>query len=100
MEKRKPDHISQEDWDAVDVPEWTDEMFARARPAREVFPDIDKFPKPRVRGPQRAPTKVQTTFRLDRDVIEHFRAAGRGWQTHVNDVLRKAAEREKKRAKS
>jgi uncharacterized protein (DUF4415 family) len=99
MKKKKPDHISQEDWDAVDVPEWTEEMFRRARPASEVFPGV-VFPKPMVRGPQKAPTKVQTTFRIDRDVIEHFRSAGRGWQTHVNDVLRQAARREKKRAKS
>ena len=51
MKKKKPDHISQEDWDAVDVPEWTEEMFRRAKPAREIFPDFD-FPKPRHRGPQ------------------------------------------------
>ena len=96
---RKPDNISQKDWDDLDIPELTDVDFARMRPAREVFPGV-VFPKPMVRGPQKAPTKVQTTFRIDRDVIEHFRSAGRGWQTHVNDVLRQAARREKKRAKS
>lgn len=95
MKKKKPDHISQEDWDAVDVPEWTEEMFRRARPAHEVLPDI--FPRPR--GPQKAPTKVQTTIRLDNDVVEHFRASGKGWQTRLNTVLRKAVERERKRAK-
>jgi hypothetical protein len=35
----KPLDISQEDWDAVDVPEATDEDFARARPFKEVFPE-------------------------------------------------------------
>lgn len=100
MEKKKPDHISQEDWDAVDVPEWTEEMFRRARPAREVFPNIDDFPKPRPRGPQKAPTKVQTTIRLDSDVIAHFRQGGKGWQTRLNDALRETVARSRKRAKS
>jgi len=96
---RKPDHISQEDWDAIDFPPLTDEQLARLRPAREVFPDL-KFPEPRTRGPQKLPTKVQTTIRLDRDVITHFRAFGRGWQGRMNDALRRVVEREKKRAKS
>jgi uncharacterized protein (DUF4415 family) len=29
------------------------------------------------------------TLRLDRDVLEHFRASGPGWQRRLNDVLRK-----------
>jgi uncharacterized protein (DUF4415 family) len=28
---------------------------------------------------------------LDPDVIAHFKAGGRGWQTRVNAALRKAA---------
>ena len=99
MKKKKPDHISQEDWEAVDVPEWTEEMFRRAKPAREVFPDFD-FPKPRRRGPQKTPTKLQATIRFDRDVIEYFRGTGRGWQTRVNETLRREVERQKRRAKS
>ena len=38
--KRKPDHISQDDWDSVDVPELTDEELARMRPAVEVLPEL------------------------------------------------------------
>ena len=98
--RKKPDHISQMDWDAVDFPPLTDEELARMRPAREVFPDIDKFPKPRGRGPQKAPTKVQTTLRLDRGVLEHFRASGRGWQSRINDTLLRAISRQRNRAKS
>jgi uncharacterized protein (DUF4415 family) len=97
---KKPADISQEDWDAVDFPPLTDEQLAGLRPAREVFPDIDKFPKPRGRGPQKAPTKVQTTIRLDSDLIDHFRLGGRGWQGRVNDTLRRAVEQDRKRAKS
>ena len=97
---RKPAHISQEDWDAVDFPPLSDKELEAFRPAREVFPDIDSFPKPRRRGLQKAPTKVQATLRIDRDVIEYLRGTGPGWQTRINDTLRRAVEREKRRAKA
>ena len=35
----KPSDISQQNWDAVDVPEATAEDFARARPFKEIFPE-------------------------------------------------------------
>src|SRR5258708_9818783 len=81
---KKPAHISQKDWDAVDFPPLTDEQLARMRPAREVFPDIDQFPKSRSRGPQKTLPKEQTTIRLDREGLDHFRRGARGWHTHVN----------------
>ena len=40
------------------------------------------------RGPQKAPTKVQISIRLDRDIVETLRATGRGWQSRINDWLR------------
>lgn len=45
----------------------------------------------RVRGPQKAPTKVQVTIRLDADLVDRLKADGRGWQSRANDMLRKAA---------
>ena len=47
----------------------------------------------RGRGPQKAPTKVLTTIRLDADVIAFFRAQGRGYQSRINQVLRRVKER-------
>lgn len=44
------------------------------------------------RGPQRAPTKEMVTIRLSRDVVEHFRATGPGWQSRVDEILKKAVE--------
>ena len=41
----------------------------------------------RGRGPQRSPTKVSTTIRLSPEVLEHFRATGRGWQSRIDDAL-------------
>lgn len=40
------------------------------------------------RGPQQAATKVSTTVRFDRDVLEAFQATGRGWQTRMNAALK------------
>jgi uncharacterized protein (DUF4415 family) len=71
-----------------DNPEWTRATFRKARPAHEVFPHLD-LPRPRKgRGPQKAPTKVQTTIRLDSDVIAYFKAEGSGWQSRLNSALR------------
>jgi uncharacterized protein (DUF4415 family) len=35
--------------------------------------------------------KQLLTLRLDPDVVAHFRSTGEGWQTRMNDALRKAA---------
>jgi uncharacterized protein (DUF4415 family) len=47
----------------------------------------------RGRGPQKAPTKVLTTIRLDADVIAFFRAQGTGYQSRINDALKRVKER-------
>jgi uncharacterized protein (DUF4415 family) len=47
------------------------------------------------RGPATKVPKVATTIRLDRDVIEHFRAGGRDYQARMNKVLRDAMRRER-----
>jgi uncharacterized protein (DUF4415 family) len=73
-----------------DAFEMTDEMWARARPAVEVAPDIVAAYRRR-RGPQKAPTKQLVSLRLDPDVIAHFRARGPGWQRRINDALRRVA---------
>jgi len=90
MSKRKPDHISQEAWDAVDSPPLTDEFLKGMRPAAEVDPELVAAYR-RFRGQQKAPTKQMVTLRLDPDVVEAFRATGTGWQRRMNDALRKAA---------
>lgn len=36
-------------------------------------------------------SKKLLTLRLDPQVIEHFRSTGEGWQTRMNEALRKAA---------
>jgi uncharacterized protein (DUF4415 family) len=72
-----------------DIPEWTDADFARARPMREMFPEIvEAFERARgERGPQKAPVKDRVGIRLDHSVVEYFRSTGPGWQSRINDVL-------------
>ena len=47
----------------------------------------------RGRGPQIAPTKVLTSIRLDEDVLEYFKSQGAGYQSRINETLRKAVNR-------
>jgi uncharacterized protein (DUF4415 family) len=70
-------------------PEWTRDDFVRARPGREVIPEIVALIRRR-RGPQKRPTKRLISLRLDPDLIDHFRARGPGWQARINSTLRKA----------
>jgi uncharacterized protein (DUF4415 family) len=37
---------------------------------------------------QPLPTKASVSLRLDRDVLEWFKAQGPGYQTRINNVLR------------
>lgn len=74
-------------------PEWTEEDFQQARPAGEVLPELfgpqvaAEMLKPRGR-PKATRTKIHLNIRLDTDVLEAFRATGRGWQTRINEALR------------
>ncbi|MDO9712858.1 BrnA antitoxin family protein [Paracraurococcus lichenis] len=74
-----------------DAPEWSEDDFARALPAREIVPEIvAAHERGRVRGPQKAPKKSLVSIRLDPDVLDALRASGPGWQTRANAMLRKA----------
>ena len=75
-----------------DNPEWTEEDFAKARPASE-FPElVAAFAKARGRplGSTKADAKVQIAIRVDRDVLDAFKAKGPGWQSRMNAALRAA----------
>ena len=63
-----------------DNPPWSEEMLG---------PPVMR----RGRGPQKAPTKVLTSLRLDADVIAFFRAQGSGYQSRINDALRRVKVR-------
>lgn len=71
-----------------DIPEATDEDFARARPLSD-FPELrEALERARgQRGPQQAPVKDRVGLRLDHAVVEYFRSTGPGWQSRINDIL-------------
>ena len=98
MPTLKPDHISPTDKEEAEIQRqitedpddpahWKD--GTPARPATEVAPHIVEAYR-RGRGKQKAPTKEFLTLRLDTDIVEHFRRGGKGWQTRLNDMLRKS----------
>jgi uncharacterized protein (DUF4415 family) len=72
-----------------DIPEFTMEVFARARPLSD-FPELaEAMRRARgERGPQIAPVKERVGLRLDADVLARFRGTGRGWQARINDILK------------
>jgi len=83
--------FSQEDWNSVsDHPEWTAEDLKKAKPFSEVFPEMAvEIKRGRGRPPVEDP-KRQVTLRLDSEVIERFKAEGPGWQSRINETLRRA----------
>jgi uncharacterized protein (DUF4415 family) len=77
-----------------EVRELTREDLRAFKPAAEALPGelLAVLPKRRrgERGPQKSPTKDQITLRLDRDIVQHFKSSGPGWQTRINRTLREA----------
>ena len=43
----------------------------------------------RLGGRPRGSDKEQVSLRLDKDILARFRADGPGWQTRINEALRK-----------
>jgi uncharacterized protein (DUF4415 family) len=68
--------------DPDDAPELTDEFFQQA----DEYVG-DKLVR-RGRGRPLGSHKTATTIRLDDEVLEAFKATGRGWQTRVNAALK------------
>jgi len=86
----KPDKEPWIDPDDVDV-EWTEDQFQRAAlyvGGKLVKPADGTWTRPG--RPVSENPKKQVTLRLDPDVVEKFRATGKGWQSRINAELRKA----------
>jgi uncharacterized protein (DUF4415 family) len=77
-----------------DAPKLTPELAAQLKPIAEI-PELAGLAElVRKGGRPLLPEEVRkrrVTIMLDPDVIAHFKAGGRGWQTRVNAALRKAA---------
>lgn len=81
-----------EPWiDPDDAPEWTEEHFRHAQlsvDGKIIREAVGTWSRPG--RPVSAHPKQQVTLRLDPDVLEKFRATGKGWQSRINAELRKA----------
>lgn len=67
--------------DDADSPELTGEQLAGMQQRRT-----------RMGRPPADVTKVATSIRYDRDVLDAFRSTGDGWQTRINEALREYAK--------
>src|SRR5882724_4898947 len=82
-------------------PEWTQQDFAKAKPASEVLPPEvmaqfkNKGGRPRIENPKEA-----VKLRIDADVLARFRESGPGWQTRINGILRAAVSVHASRAEA
>ena len=80
----KVDSCELSEGDYAEVPELTDEWFARATPHRGG--------KPRGR-PKAVDPKQSVNLRLSQRVLTSFRAGGPGWQTRINAALEEWLDR-------
>ena len=71
-----PKWIDPDDVPDLTAPEW-EAVIAKAKVRRG--------------RPKAETTKVSTTIRLSPEVIEYFKAGGPGWQSRIDDALRKVA---------
>jgi uncharacterized protein (DUF4415 family) len=80
---------SRKDWDAVsDNPKLTDEQLSKAKPFAEALTGIAASIR-RGRGPNKAPTKKLVSLRLSGQAIEKYKADGPGWQSRIDQDLRR-----------
>jgi uncharacterized protein (DUF4415 family) len=89
--KKKSKEIVEPWLDPEDLSEWTGDQFRRAavyEKGKLVRPADGTLTKPG--RPKLANPKQQVTLRLDKIVLETFKASGAGWQTRINEALRKA----------
>lgn len=93
LAKRARGEKSQTDWARVDA--MTDEDIERAiadDPDWADFKDID-WSKAKVVIPN---PKKSISIRVDEDVIDFFRATGKGYQTRINAVLKHYVSEQKR----
>lgn len=66
-----------------DCPEQTDEQLKQFKPWYEVHPEGNDIYKVSVK-------KTAVSLRIDNDVLAALKATGKGYQSRINNILRKA----------
>jgi uncharacterized protein (DUF4415 family) len=73
-------------------PPLTIAQLSRMRKARDAVPHIvAAYHRMRGRPPAGDLPKISVSLRVDREVVDAFKATGKGWQTRMHDALAKAA---------
>ena len=86
----KPGHgYTRKDWNAVASPPASEKQLARAKPFAAAFPEIAERMRRAVGRPKSENPKQAVSLRLDRAVIDKFKATGPGWQSRINDALKR-----------
>jgi uncharacterized protein (DUF4415 family) len=71
-----------------------------ARPDGEIdlsdIPEIQELPSDAVIGKFYRPKKESVTIRIDADVLAWLKASGRGYQTRINEYLRRLMRQSRK----
>lgn len=86
LRARRAREGSRSDWNRVDAQSDTDVAAAIGQDPDAEEP-MGSLEEAILVTPDR---KVAISIRLDRDVLDFYRAAGPGYQTRINDVLRRA----------
>lgn len=88
MNSKTTTQVSQTDWEAIDAMQDDDIDFSDLP---EISPE--KFANAIIRkGLEPTPTKTQITLRIDTDVLDWFKAQGKGYQTNINNLLKAYAK--------
>ena len=87
---RKENAITPNWIDPDDAPPWAAEDFKTAQISRGAEVIREATGTLRRGRPKSDAPKQAVSLRLDPDVLERLRATGPGWQSRVNDILRKA----------
>lgn len=78
----------------------TDEELSRLRPAHEVHPElVAAYVRRKAGRPKAASIKQLISLRLDPEVIAYYRSLGAGWQTQINELLKKEVSRASRRSR-
>ena len=75
--------------DDGEVRELLSDDFKNMQPAADVLPQETLSILPKRGRPIKSNPKKQLTIRLNGEIIDFFKAHGRGWQTEINDILQK-----------
>jgi len=73
-------------------PQFDEEERAKAKVIAKVLPELTA-PARRGGGKPKSPVKEIISLRLDKDVIDVFKAGGPGWHGRINEALKRAVRR-------